>query len=279
MRFLMVEWAGQHGIPAWLIPDYWLMLTLAIVTGCLVTRRLAAQVVPETPTGDLLVAGILGLFLGSKLLYGFEFGFPADYRRLLQPAGFSLYGGLAGLLTAWALCRRLRPWPMAGFLDCAAPGLAAGLVPGRLGCFLAGCNGGVVSGLPWAVRFPPGTSSYNQQIEQGLLEPGSELSLPAQPTQLYESFFGLAAFVLLLRLLRIRRFGGEVFLTGIIWYAAFRFASEWLRADNGHFRFMNWFSFAQIISLSAAACGLFFYVSLSRRAVALPTGSPGREGP
>lgn len=266
MRDAIVEWAVRHGIPAWLVPGYWQMLTLAITVGCLVTWRLSRRRVPEVPAGDLLVSGIVGLLLGSKLLYGFEFGFLGDFSRLFQPAGFSLYGGLAGLLAAWTIFHRLRPFPLAKFLDCSAPGLALGLFFGRLGCFLAGCNGGEVCGLPWAVGFPPGSSSYERQMELGLLEAGAESSLPAHPTQLYEAFFGLAAFVLLLRLLRAGRFDGEVFLTGMIWYAVFRFGSEWLRADNAHFRLAGWLSFAQMLSLVLVAGAVFFCFRLGRRA-------------
>jgi phosphatidylglycerol:prolipoprotein diacylglycerol transferase len=90
------------------------------------------------------------------------------------------------------------------------------------------------------------------------------LSLPAHPTQLYESAFGLVAFFLLWRLLRSRQWEGEVFLTGMIWYSAFRFPSEWLRADGGGYQPMGVFTFSQFVSLLVLASALFGYFRLSK---------------
>jgi phosphatidylglycerol:prolipoprotein diacylglycerol transferase len=145
------------------------------------------------------------------------------------------------------------------------PSLALGLFLGRIGCFLAGCNGGTVSGLPWAVRFSRDTPVYYQQETAGLLEGRVPLSLPAHPTQLYESLFGLIAFVLLLCLLRQPLPQGQVFLTGMFWYSTYRFATEFLRADAGGLCPLGLFTFSQLVSLLLALASLLGLIHLRFR--------------
>ncbi len=276
MREVIIQALAGTGIPGWLVPDYWFMLTTAIIAGSLVTLVMSRHAKLSAPVSDLLFFGILGLFVGSKILYGLQYWDSWSWGRMLQPAGFALYGGLLGLLTAWLGYYLVRPFPLWSFLDSVAPGLALGLFFGRIGCFLAGCNGGIACGWPWAVSFPPGTSSFEQQAALGYIPPGADLSLPAHPTQLYESFFGLASFFLLWRLLRSRRWEGEVFLTGMIWYSAFRFPSEWLRADGGGFRPSGVLSFAQAVSLIVLAVALAAYYRRSKSNFqANAGGSPG----
>ena len=72
-----------------------------------------------------------------------------------------------------------------------APGLLIGLALGRLGCFLNGCCFGSPCELPWAVRFPPDSPPWLDQLNRGLLRAavdttGQRLwSLPIHPAQLY----------------------------------------------------------------------------------------------
>ena len=68
----------------------------------------------------------------------------------------------------WLFCR----YPAPIFLDSATPALALGLFFGRIGCFLAGCNGGIVSDLPWRISFPRSTSTFGTAF----------IALPARPS-------------------------------------------------------------------------------------------------
>jgi phosphatidylglycerol---prolipoprotein diacylglyceryl transferase len=149
----------------------------------------------------------------------------------------------------WTTYYLIRPYPVWRFLDCAAPGLALGLFFGRLGCLMAGCNGGVVSDAPWALRFPQGTAVYRRQAGAGLVEGWEPLSLPVHPTQFYESLFGLAAFILLLALFPRYRGTGRIFFTGLLTYSVYRFLTEYLRADAGGLQPFGFLTFAQLISL------------------------------
>lgn len=138
---------------------------------------------------------------------------------------------------------------MLAFLDSVTPALALGLFLGRIGCFLAGCNGGLPTGLPWGVRFPRDTALFPDQLEAGLISPQATLSLPAHPTQLYESLFGLISLFCLVYLLKTRAWLGQVFFSGMLWYSVYRFASEPLRIDAGGMHPFELFTFSQFISL------------------------------
>jgi phosphatidylglycerol:prolipoprotein diacylglycerol transferase len=250
MRPIIVSRLHHLGIPEWLIPDYWFMFTLAIIVSSLMALHLWRRSGHRgRTTSELLFWGIPGLFVGTRLFHFLQFGFPQTVTDFWSEGGFALYGGLAGLLTVWILYYLVCPYPFLTFLDCVTPSLALGLFLGRIGCFLAGCDGGTACALPWSVRFPPDTSPYTQQLRDGFIEHGAEFSLAAHPTQLYESLFGLVTFFFLLHLFKRRRWEGEVFFSGMLWYAVFRFATEPLRADSGGLHPLGIFTFSQFVSV------------------------------
>ncbi len=146
------------------------------------------------------------------------------------------------------LLRLLRPYPLLSFLDVVAPATGAGLFLGRIGCFLAGCNWGKPTQLPWGTAFPAGSHAFEQQVADGLIPTAAEYTLPVHPAQLYEAVFALLGAGLLLRLLRRGLPAGTVFFSGLAGYGVYRFATELLRADQGG----QWFgplSFAQLVSV------------------------------
>jgi phosphatidylglycerol:prolipoprotein diacylglycerol transferase len=139
-----------------------------------------------------------------------------------------IMGGLAGSLLFW--WRRPFPfWPMA---DAVAPALAVGITLGRIGCFLAGCCYGSPCDLPWAVRFPRGAHAWLAQIEQGILPPIAEYSLPVHPTQLYAAFAGAIILAILCGYYPRRRRDGEVMALLMILYPLSRWPIESLRGDE-----------------------------------------------
>ncbi len=275
MREVFVDLLRKEGLPGWLVPDYWFMLTLAIIVASLLAIHLWKDAGQDTRvSSDLLFWGIPSLFVGAKLLYYLQFGFPNHLRDFWSPSGISLYGGLLGVLTAWTLYHQFRPYSVFLFLDSVTPPLALGLCLGRIGCFLAGCNGGFACDLPWGVAFPRSTATFYHQQQAGLVEEWEKLSLPAHPTQLYESAFGAVAFVLLLFLRRQGLKQGQLFFTGILWYAVYRFATEPLRADAGGLHPLGVFTFAQFISVLLTLGSLIGMFYLNRVQAAKPRQRP-----
>ncbi|MEW5849348.1 MAG: prolipoprotein diacylglyceryl transferase family protein [Myxococcota bacterium] len=141
---------------------------------------------------------------------------PWHWARIFEP-GFVFYGGLVvatGTMIVFARRRGLDRIG-AGF-DCAAPGLALGMVIGRVGCFLAGCCHGSETALSWGVQYPA---------------PHPMAGVPVHPVQLYESGFHLLALLLMPLLFKRRIFEGHVFVFLVGSYAVARAGLEMLRGD------------------------------------------------
>ena len=94
-----------------------------------------------------------------------------------------------------------------------------------------GCCYGSVCDLPWAVRFPKGTHAWLGQIEQGILPPAAEFSLPVHPTQLYAALAGVIILAIRADFPRRRR-DGEVDVLLMILYPLTRWPIESLRGDE-----------------------------------------------
>jgi phosphatidylglycerol:prolipoprotein diacylglycerol transferase len=145
--------------------------------------------------------------------------------------GFRYPGTLVGVLLGLGVARRLLvPTVSLGALgDWLAPAMGFAEVAGRIGCFLNGCCFGVVSYLPWAVRYAPGTPAHLFHVGQGWTAETAP-SLPVHPLQLYFALWALALGVLCLRL-RSREYpAGTVLLAFIALHELGKFLLELLRA-------------------------------------------------
>ncbi|MBI4444433.1 MAG: prolipoprotein diacylglyceryl transferase [Acidobacteria bacterium] len=264
MRRVLMQWLVEHGLTPWIIPNFWFLLCLSIILGSLWTlHRWRREGQPVAVASDLLFWGIPSLLVGAKLLYLAQFGLA--HWHGWTAAGLSLYGGLVGLLGAWIVTYAFSPYRFLLFLDVVTPSLALGLFLTRIGCFLNGCNGGRVSGVSWAMRFPPDTNVFEQQVASGQISESALRSLPVHPTQLYESLFGLLCLVFLLLLSKRRQFEGQIFFTGMLWYSTYRFLTEFLRADNGGLRPLGVLTFAQAVSLALFSVSLALVLTKGRR--------------
>ena len=282
-----------------LVPDYMFMLTSALILGAWLTvRRCRRHGLAEEDVYQAVFYALLLAFVGGRLVYFLQYSheFMGQPWELLDPmhGGIALYGGMLGLIAGPALYLRSRRLALGRYFDATVPALAIGLFLGRIGCFLAGCNWGKITSLPWGVRFPPPHHAYAQHLKAGLIERGSALSLPVHPTQLYESLFGLAMFGLttwwlvrtypseprasasgvvsaqhlpahsLTVAARIAVFfprarPGQIFLTAISCYAVFRFLVEFIRADSQGLR-LGAITVAQGLSILVfAVCQFFFW--------------------
>lgn len=229
---------------SFLVPDYWFMLSAAIILGACLTVRQARRLGMERDIAtNAVFYSLLLLFPGARLVYAFQYWreFAAPW-QLLDPTrgGLALLGGFFGVLAGGALFLRRHRDQVGLFLDATVPALALGLFLGRIGCFLAGCNWGRTTDLPWGVCFPPPGHAYGQQLRAAAIGPDALLSLPVHPTQLYESLFGLLMLPLGLWLVRreyrsgrAEPVSGRPFLLAMSAYALFRFFVEFVRADSG----------------------------------------------
>ena len=162
------------------------------------------------------------------------------------------------LLALFAYCR-VAAIPVRRFADVVVPAALLASAIGYVGCFLAGCCFGDVvgsaaqlaaqaeppvrlqaqtlpalspEGLPWAVRFPPGSVVYGWQLALGLIQAGAASTLPVHPVQLYESAAALLLCVGLLRLPPWMHRDGTLALAAFAGYAVLAFGLQFLRSDS-----------------------------------------------
>jgi len=197
----------------------------------------------------LLISGVVG----ARALYillnpGSESwkDFPAVWQ-----GGLSFHGGLALAMIAGYVYTRaagLSYWKCA---DLVAPSAAIGYALTRVGCFLNGCCYGRPSDLPWAVRFIDANT--------GLPTP------PSHPTQLYASLANVLIFWLLVKLERLNRKPGFVFVSYLGLYSIYRFLVEFLRSGVSAAPWALGLTQAQAISLPVCAVAAMLLATVYRR--------------
>jgi prolipoprotein diacylglyceryl transferase len=256
-----------------LAPNYIVMLSVAIVLGAALAVRQGFAHGFDMRRGLLALAlGYPGALLGARLLTVLTRvpdALAAGNAALLWEGGLAAYGGfIGGIFAVWlGLGRR----DFLAFGDVTAATLGLGTCVTRIGCFLAGCDYGTVSSVPWAVRFPAGSPAFQAHLAAGWVGPLSGASLPVHPTELYESALGLAicaGAIYWMARRRGRPLDGRVFLAAIAAYAAGRFCVEMLRGDVDRGVWLGVFSTSQLVSLTLLA--LVGAVALRR------FGPPGR---
>ena len=153
--------------------------------------------------------------------------------------GLTVYGALIGcVLVGWWYMKRY-DLPVRKIMDLGGYGMPLGIAVGRLGCLAGGCCFGDVCDIDaFGVRFPQGTVAYQHHFEHHFAalneqwQQGVRASLPVWPTQFLSSAYNFVIFVVAYFVVRPRkRYDGQVLLTSVFLYAAFRFLVEFLRAD------------------------------------------------
>jgi phosphatidylglycerol:prolipoprotein diacylglycerol transferase len=287
MRSIAVDWLSTfigRDAAALLMPGWFACVALAWLAVSLLTLRAAAGRDDDVAALSLTLAAVYAAaIVGGIGLPAFAAaagglwsgqGLRLRWSGMVSYAGFAC--GAAALVIALRRSRTLRPARAADLL--AAP-LGVGLCLGRLGCFLAGCDYGQVSSVPWAVRFPAGTAAWRDHVRAGWISPQRAGSLPVHPTQLYESLLGLAlcaAALLASRSEWAQRGPGRVFAVVAGGYAVGRIAIENLRGDLGRGVIGPWssaqlFCALVLVALAASAwrCRRRIAVATSGAAIAL----------
>ena len=114
-------------------------------------------------------------------------------------------------------------------LDILGPAMALAHAFGRISCFMQGCCFGkpAPSWFPFAVTFPPGSPAAGRY--PSLLTGGSE---PVFPVQLFESAGNILMCVVLLFLLKKRKYQGTTAGIYLMLYGVMRFLLEFMRGDH-----------------------------------------------
>jgi phosphatidylglycerol:prolipoprotein diacylglycerol transferase len=150
--------------------------------------------------------------------------------------------------------------PVAGTLDCFAPGVELGHAIGRFGCLAAGCCWGQSCDRSWAVTF---TNPDAQRMV------GVPLGVPLHPTQLYEAALGIIVFAILWRLANRPHAAGAILGWYLVLSSAARFAVEFFRHHDQANPFGGPLSTQQWVSLGLLALGAIL-LATRRRVNAVP---------
>ncbi len=152
------------------LQSYGLMIVIGLVMAIWLIRRLNRHITPDPNlvTSGALYALIAGV-VGARLFYVIQH-FDRFRDNLLSvfaiwQGGLVLLGGFILAITVIIIFLRYHKLNIPQHLDILAIAFMLALAFGRIGCFLSGCCFGKPANLPWAVRFPYGSDSYQSQIE------------------------------------------------------------------------------------------------------------------
>jgi phosphatidylglycerol:prolipoprotein diacylglycerol transferase len=240
VRLHVLHWLEQflHPDIASLLAPSWFtcvglagLVTLALMLGLARRRGIDAGTVASAVLWCYIAAVLAGIAV-PMLIDGVEHLVATGRFHLRWSGMTSFWGYLAGTAAVALVCRRDRV-SLARFGDLSVIPLGVALALARLGCFMAGCDYGKVSSLPWAVRFPAGSPAWRDHVHAGLIPLERATSLPVHPTQLYEAALGLVIAGLAIAAARRPRRDGSSFLAGAATYAIGRLLIETLRGDAG----------------------------------------------
>jgi len=204
-------------------------------------------------TVDLFVWIIPASLIGGRLFYVLENhaefqGQWLDALKIWQ-GGLVFYGGLVGAIAAAVVWMKHHKWPIALFIDIAAPYILLGQALGRVGCYMEGCCSGVVDPV------------------HGVVFPGLGDGLPHLPTQLWELYGDVALFLILLAVRKkvLNRPGVSLALYALT-YGMLRYIIEFWRRDGSVHYLGVFLSPSQALSaFLALAAILYLGWAFSRR--------------
>ncbi|HET7482881.1 MAG TPA: prolipoprotein diacylglyceryl transferase [Actinomycetota bacterium] len=222
---------------------------------------------PETDIWNVLFYALIGAIVGARVGYvlghfGEVTNNGADYLGVFKiwEGGISLIGGITGAVLAalpYMLRHRMGFWRT---MDLAAPGLALGIVIGRIGDLIIGDHLGKPTNfaLGWHCLGSSGHPPTDAQVYLQALAEGKPPSLGCfdltlHETALYDLFSTLLLLGVLLWVGRKVRRPGFMILLFTVWYAAMRVITDYMRVDRRYFGLTG----SQIMSIAVGIIALY----------------------
>ena len=181
----------------------------------------------------------------------------------INKGGLAIFGGIiAGFIVLAIFCFR-RKINFIELADTSVCGLAIGQAIGRWGNFFNMEAFGTYTNNLFAMRM-----KYDYVVNNGIdithtmnmITENGISYIQAHPTFLYESFFSLVLFIILVVLItKFYKFKGEILATYLIGYGTIRFFIERLRTDS--LMFMNTgIKVSQVVAIICVAIGVLIYL-------------------
>lgn len=251
---------------------YGLMYLVGFAGAWWLGRRRARR--PQSPltaqqVDDLLFYLALGVVAGGRLGYILFYNFDAwlaDPVALFRvwEGGMSFHGGFLGVLVGALLFARRHGVGFWQQTDFVAPLVPVGLFAGRIGNFINGelWGGPALTELPWAMQLR--CSEFVGLCRDKLaLPPGTELTPPLHPSQLYQAALEGALLFLILWLYSARpRPTMAVSALFLVCYGVFRFAVEFVRMPDAHLGYLafGWLTMGQLLSAPMILAGIALFI-------------------
>jgi phosphatidylglycerol:prolipoprotein diacylglycerol transferase len=201
----------------------------------------------------MLVRAAVGTLVGARLAYVVnhlgEYSDDPLEMFMVWEGGISLLGGIAGgILAAVPVMRRehLRFWPL---MDAAAPGLALGILIGRIGDLVVGDHLGKATDFALGFR-----CTGAETASPCMAAIGQGVHLPA----LYDLVSVAILLAVLLLLRRRRRWDGFLILVFAAWYGVGRIAEDFFRIDVTHGTGLTGSQWASLVVVVASMWVLVF---------------------
>ena len=216
---------------------YGLLLTLAIFLGYHLAERIvkARGHDPEQFSRAAFWAVVAGV-VGARAVYVLTSWpeFAADPLRALYvwEGGLSFHGAILGGILAFLSFYWRERTPLWDYLDAAVPGVALGVIAGRIGNLMNGSDTvGRLTSLPigftwpeWATGFP-GICTATGKLAFGYC-PGEVVRGPVHLAQVYGALVGVLLLVASYFWLRAKKPPGYVFWQFVFWYSLLRSVIE-----------------------------------------------------
>lgn len=239
------------------IYSYGLFSTLGFLVGVWLSLKEADRLeIDHSRIIDLalicLIAGVIGARAAFVLLGLKRFvEDPAQVFNIYDGGLLMVGGGILafGAASFYLRKKRLSLWP---YMDLAAPAIAAGIILGRIGCFLAGCDYGKPTCLPWAVIYHHPKS----------LAP---CFVPLHPTQLYDALSHLVLFLLLWFGRSRKAFDGQLFWLFVLSHGLLRLVLYQYRGGTVSVEILGGMSGPQFVGGAMAVAAAIMLRNLSRQ--------------
>jgi phosphatidylglycerol:prolipoprotein diacylglycerol transferase len=203
----------------------------------------------------LLVRAAIGAIIGARLAY--VLNHPSDYIDApleiikIWHGGISLLGGFAGAI-GWALPemrkRRLNFWQV---MDAAAPGMAVGVIIGRIGDLIVWDHLGKATHFFLGYKCPAPDVATAVPCIAG---PGHAVHQPA----LYDFVLTIIVLLVLLWLRRTPRYDGFLIVVFGVFYGFNRFLEDWFRVDVTHGTGLTGSQWTAVLTMLVCAAWLVF---------------------
>lgn len=215
------------------------------------TRQLG---IDDDDVYSMLSRAAIGAVVGARLAYVVNHA--SDFDSLLDvlkvwEGGISLLGGFFGAIVFTMPAMRKRRLSFWKLMDACAPGMALGVVVGRIGDLVVADHLGKTTDFFLGYRCPPINVDTASPCVAGTI---------VHQTALYDLLLTIPLLLVLLRLRRTARFDGFLIMVFGAWYGSQRFLEDFLREDVRRFGLTG----SQMTALATVTVALA-WLALARR--------------